>query len=94
MRNKVTGYFFLIVVVLLGATIKIIPAYANTSDYLTWTTKTSMPTARYAFGAVGVSNGKIYAIGGNTQQTGSAAQDIVGTVEEYDPSTDTWTVIL
>ena len=29
-----------------------------------WTTKASMPTARYGLGVVAASNGKIYAIGG------------------------------
>lgn len=49
-----------------------------------WTTKASMPTARYAMGSA-VLNNKIYVIGGNN------ASGTVATVEEYDPSTDTWT---
>ncbi|MBU1662113.1 MAG: hypothetical protein KKD28_11655, partial [Chloroflexi bacterium] len=46
----------------------------------TWTTRASMPTARYLLGVAAASNGKIYAIGGT-----------LATVEEYDPATDTWT---
>ncbi len=49
----------------------------------TWTTKTSMPTARYVLGG-SVVNGKIYAIGG------SAGGFQLTILEEYDPATDTW----
>ena len=52
----------------------------------TWTKKTDMPTARYAFSTNAV-NGKIYAIGGEVS-LGAAG---LPTVEEYDPTTDTWT---
>jgi len=51
----------------------------------TWTTKSDMPTARSAL-STSVVNGKIYALGGETN-----AQPL-STVEEYDPATDTWTV--
>ncbi len=51
----------------------------------TWATRTSMPTARYGFGAATASNGRIYAIGG-----GNAESWWLSTVEEYDPTTDTW----
>jgi len=54
----------------------------------TWTTKADMPTARLCVSTSAV-NGKIYAIGGST---GSNAWYFgISTVEEYDPSTDTWT---
>src|SRR6266550_1239866 len=49
-----------------------------------WTTKTSMPTARYALG-VGAIDGILYAVGGLAVSTQFA------TVEAYDPATDTWT---
>jgi N-acetylneuraminic acid mutarotase len=49
-----------------------------------WMTKEAMPTARAGLG-VGVVNGKIYAIGGNTED------GVVDTNEEYNPVTDTWT---
>ncbi len=50
-----------------------------------WTTKASMPTARFDL-AVVVANGTLYAIGGI-----SSAVQGVATVEAYDPATDTWT---
>jgi N-acetylneuraminic acid mutarotase len=48
-----------------------------------WTTKESMPTARYRFGTA-VVDGKIYSIGGLT------ADGTVGANEVYDPATNTW----
>jgi len=51
-----------------------------------WNTKTSMSQARYGLGAVAV-DGKIYAIGGQTD----AGDSYVGTNERYDPNKDTWT---
>ena len=50
-----------------------------------WTKKTDMPTLRGAT-AVGVVNGKIYVIGG-----GVNVANLLSTVEEYDPVTNTWT---
>jgi N-acetylneuraminic acid mutarotase len=60
----------------------------------TWTNKASMNQARAGLGVV-VVNGKIYAIGGSTA-SGTYPPDMfnggfVGTNEEYDPTTDTWT---
>jgi hypothetical protein len=60
----------------------------------TWETKASMQQARAGLG-VAVVNGKIYAIGGSTA-SGMYPPDcfkggFVGTNEEYDPETDTWT---
>src|SRR5258706_193549 len=59
-------------------------AYAPANN--PWTTKTPMPTPRYAPGVARV-NGVLYVIGGES------APDHVGvaTVEAYDPATDTWT---
>jgi N-acetylneuraminic acid mutarotase len=54
--------------------------------------KAPMHVARSGLGVVAV-NGKIYAIGGTTA-TGTAQHttgSVVGTNEEYDPATDTWT---
>jgi hypothetical protein len=48
-----------------------------------WVSKASMHQTRYGLG-VAVVNGRIYAIGGNTEE------EVVGTNEEYDPATDTW----
>jgi N-acetylneuraminic acid mutarotase len=49
-----------------------------------WVSKAPMQQARYGLG-VAVVNGKIYAIGGYVEN------GVVGTNEEYDPETDTWT---
>ena len=58
-----------------------------------WTAKMPMHHARCYLG-VAVVNGRIYAIGGSTQQ-GSSPDDlsggVIGTNEEYNPKTDTWT---
>jgi hypothetical protein len=60
----------------------------------TWATKAPMPTARAGLGVVAV-NGKIYAIGGTTAggqyPPDVSGSGLVGTNEEYDPATDTWT---
>jgi len=56
----------------------------------TWTKKTDMPTARHSLSASAV-DGKIYAIGG--AKGGIVMGELpvgFGTVEEYDPATDTW----
>jgi hypothetical protein len=58
-----------------------------------WTRKAPMHVARGGLG-VAVVNDRIYAIGGSTAggwSPGSATGGYVGTNEEYDPSTDTWT---
>ena len=59
-----------------------------------WVSKASMNKARAGLGVAAV-NGKIYAIGGTTA-SGMYPPDcfrgsFVGTNEEYDPATDTWT---
>jgi N-acetylneuraminic acid mutarotase len=54
----------------------------------TWTLKTDMPQARFALSTSAL-DGKIYAIGGVvTSQMGGPS---VSTVEEYDPTTESWT---
>jgi RNA polymerase sigma factor (sigma-70 family) len=52
----------------------------------TWTKKADMPTSRDSLG-VGVVNGKIYAIGGETLVGGGSA---TSAVEEYDLKLDKW----
>lgn len=54
----------------------------------TWVTRRSIPTARYGHGLVATPNGKIYALGGVGIAGYSA---VLGSVEEYDIATDTWT---
>src|SRR3977135_3724223 len=48
-----------------------------------WTTKASMPTARYDL-AVGVDNGVLYAVGG-------IGAGLLDTLEAYDPMANSWT---
>jgi N-acetylneuraminic acid mutarotase len=56
-----------------------------------WVSKAPLHEARAGLGVVAV-NGKIYAIGGTTSSTSNAIDGgFVGTNEEYDPATDTWT---
>jgi N-acetylneuraminic acid mutarotase len=60
----------------------------------TWSAKAPMHQARAGLGVAAV-NGKIYAIGGTTASgpypPDAYAGGFVGTNEEYDPETDTWT---
>ena len=56
-----------------------------------WETKSPMPTARQAL-STSVVNGKIYAIVGGVSASGAYTQvETFSTVEEYNPTTDTWT---
>ncbi|MDF1554659.1 MAG: kelch repeat-containing protein [Deferrisomatales bacterium] len=53
----------------------------------TWTVKTPMLTGRQLLSAVGL-NGKVYAMGGyDALESGGTT---LGTLEEYDPPSDTW----
>lgn len=60
-----------------------------------WVQKQSMSQARGGLGVAAV-NGKIYAIGGHVPKdnyyTPNPTSGFVGTNEEYDPATDTWTL--
>jgi GH43 family beta-xylosidase len=51
-----------------------------------WVPKTPMSQTRFSLGVVAVDD-KIYAIGGFTQS------GYLGTNEQYDPATDTWTTL-
>ena len=66
----------------------------STASPDSWTTKKPMQEARGGLG-VAVVNGKIYAIGGSKAsgpyRPDAYAGGFVGTNEEYDPATDTWT---
>jgi uncharacterized protein (TIGR02145 family) len=53
-----------------------------------WTTKANMPTPRGSL-ACAVVNNKLYTIGGHANPGGSSTY--YSTVEEYNPSTNTWT---
>ena len=70
------------------------PASANTLTENSWVSRAPMHQARGGLG-VATLNGKIYAIGGSIA-SGPYPPDFfaggfVGTNEEYDPATDTWT---
>ncbi len=54
-----------------------------------WSTKAAIPTPR-GYLAAGVVNGLIYVVGGVTFANGASLT--VGSVEAYDPTTDSWTV--
>src|SRR5207302_1896654 len=53
-----------------------------------WTTVAPMPTVRSDLAAATGSDGRIYAIGGDTLSAGSGA--FLDIVEAYDPRTNTW----
>jgi len=57
----------------------------------TWKRKADMPTARGEMGSSAVVNGKIYVIGGDLNIHANRSTYGSPIVEEYDPSTDTWT---
>ncbi|HEY7980186.1 MAG TPA: kelch repeat-containing protein, partial [Candidatus Eremiobacteraceae bacterium] len=63
--------------------LNIVEAYDAATD--SWSTKTSMPTARGTL-AVSVVDGILYAVGGTRRF------NAMNIVEAYDPSTDIWTV--
>ena len=69
-----------------GSFVNTVEAYDPTTDR--WTTKAPMPTPR-AHSAVGVVNGILYVVGGCL--TGPCSQQALGTVEAYDPTSNTWT---
>ena len=64
----------------------IVEEYDPVTD--TWTKKADMPTAKHDL-STNVVNGKIYAIGG--WDVSVEPYVALSTVEEYDPTTDTWT---
>lgn len=77
-RNCVGGCLLGVIVVALSFS----TSDAQTSG--TWTSTGSMATARYAFSAVQLKNGKVL-VGGGVSSTG-----VVGTSELYDPLTGIW----
>ena len=77
-----------------------VPVFAASAVGNSWAEKTPMNYARSALG-VAVVNGKIYAIGGNNQEAFGGSElapaqsfsgGIIGVNEEYNPSTNNWTV--
>ena len=84
MRMRKSAALLLALVFLTASSIAVKPA-SSSADVAedTWASKASMQVARSSLGVAAV-NGKIYAIGGSTEN------GFVGTNEEYDPATDTW----
>jgi len=54
----------------------------------TWRARAALPTGRWGLGAATGADGRIYAIGGFGGACGNTA---LGTVEAYDPKSNTWT---
>jgi N-acetylneuraminic acid mutarotase len=84
----------LVLVFLTASCIMVAKPVSSSADTAedTWVSKAPMHHARSGLGAAAV-NGKIYAIGGSTRSGARATftGGVVGTNEEYDPATDTWT---
>jgi N-acetylneuraminic acid mutarotase len=92
------GVVLLLVLVFLTESCLIAFKPVSAASPNSWETKAPMQVARSKLG-VAVVNGKIYAIGGSTRSGGGGTRNgalpvtggTVGTNEEYDPATDTWT---
>ncbi len=76
--------------VLVGLVVVIVLISARSAGAASWTQKSDMPTPRWNHSAA-VVDGKIYVIGGLTSETSFLNGKGLATVEEYDPTTDTWT---
>jgi len=87
--NKKTA-LALILVSLAALGVVAVKPVAASGDF--WTQKAPMHVARNGLG-VAVVDGKIYAIGGSTESGENVnIGGFVGTNEEYNPTTDTWTL--
>ena len=64
------------------------PVSGATETENTWIEKAPMHQARCGLGVIAV-EGKVYAIGGTTSAD-SFIENVMGTTEQYDPSTDVW----
>jgi N-acetylneuraminic acid mutarotase len=73
--------------VLVGVMAAIVFGGGSANADFTWMDKADMPTPRWSPTSA-VVNGKIYVIGGGSSQPGTK---LLSTVEEYNPTTDTWT---
>jgi N-acetylneuraminic acid mutarotase len=86
--NKKAALALILISVTALLMVAIKPVWASGDS---WTSKAPMREARGGLG-VAVVSGKIYAIGGSTEGIQlTNTQGIMGTNEEYDPATDTWT---
>jgi hypothetical protein len=77
---------------LTASCIAVKPVFSSTDPAEdTWVSKARMNQARTGLGVVAV-GGKIYAIGGTASNSPSIPDSVLGTNEEYDPATNTWTI--
>jgi hypothetical protein len=98
--RKGVALLLILVFLIAACLINAEPVSATTVAENTWVSKAPLQQARSSLG-VAVVNGKIYAIGGSTESGFApglypsndypASARSVGTNEEYDPETDTWT---
>jgi len=73
-----------------GTSLATVEMYDPSTD--TWTKKADMTTPRDWLAST-VINGKIYAMGGDVLSGNVGDVTTLSSVEEYDPETDTWTLI-
>lgn len=87
--NKKAAFALILVSLAALGVVAVMPVAAS-GDF--WTSKAPMHIARNGLG-VAVVDGKIYAIGGSTENGENVnIGGFVSTNEEYDPTTDTWTL--
>src|SRR5438093_600050 len=80
----------LVLVLAMGVALGVIPAAAQNAAHspsrLDWGSKAPIPTKRVDFGLAAAPNGKLYAVGGESE----VSDDDVAAIEEYDPASNTW----
>lgn len=91
MGKKVVMLLLLVILAASGIII-VKPAFASSDAENSWVSKAPLNVAMSGLGAA-VVNGRIYAIGGYALNAtgGYGLNGIIGTNEEYDAATDTWT---
>ncbi len=65
------------------------PPIVVSATGLSWTTRASLPTARYGLGVATGNDGTVYAVGG-AWGAASGVDTSLATVEAYTPTSDTW----
>jgi hypothetical protein len=63
----------------------------STTDLGIWTTKASVPTAKYNLGTAAL-NGNVYSIGGSYWNESSNSRTFLSEVNVYNPDTNAWTL--
>jgi hypothetical protein len=85
--SKTLALALVLVFLTASSAILVIPVSGTTAEN-TWTTKAPMHQARCGLGVIAI-EGKVYAIGGTTSAD-SFIENVMGTTEQYDPTTDVW----